>query len=296
MRRRDPQTDWQRQGLRERPPTRVDGRGAGWRRMTRARASAPIVILAVSTVMGFLGSNASVLAYDADMGYGPLAHADLPFVDRSSWAPAILGLLVLAAATWRLGFRGAMIAMFGFGIGGPISFGILSPWSAEPPERLGCCDAVRPMQALSSAIAAVSLFLVVPAATLAIRRIWRRFHPVATLEPGPSSAMTYLKPADRSTPVDAGGVQLLVLLGWMPTGITAIFAGVIVGLLTGNVSRAAGVVVGGTLLGWIAMLLLVFTVGNWLEQDGLLPRSGLFEAISVVFGVVVTIVFAVSIA
>ena len=264
--------------------------------MTRARASAPIVILAVSALMGFLGSNASVLAYDAEMGYGPLAHADWPFVDRLSWAPALLGLLVLAAATWRLGVRGALIALSGFAIGGPLSFGILSPWSAEPPERLGCCDAVRPMQALSSAIAAVSLFLVVPAATLAIRRISRRFHPVETLEPGPSPVTTYPKPADRSTPVDAGAVQLLVLLGWMPTGITAILAGVIVGLLTGNVGRAVGVVVGGTLLGWLAMLLLVFTVGNWLEQDGLLPRSGLFEAVAVVFGVVVTIVFAANIA
>jgi hypothetical protein len=37
---------------------------------------------------------------------------------------------------------------------------------------------------------------------------------------------------------------------------------------------------------------LVFTVGNFLQQEGLLRRAGVFETISVVFGIVVTIAFA----
>lgn len=102
--------------------------------------------------------------------------------------------------------------------------------------------------------------------------------------------------AKESTAEHVRAVQLLVFLGWMPTGLTAIISGVIVGFLTGNIGSALVVVVGGTLVGWIAMLLLIFTVGNDLEQNRSLGRPGVFEAISVVFGVIVTIVFAAYVA
>ena len=97
---------------------------------------------------------------------------------------------------------------------------------------------------------------------------------------------------DRAIARDAGAVQLLIFLGWIPTGIAAMVSGVIVGLQTGNAGSALIVVVGGTLVGWIAMLVLVFTVGHLLEEHGLLGRTPLFEGISVVLGILVTIAFA----
>ncbi len=261
--------------------------------MKRANAArAGLITLAVSALAGFLGSNASVLAYDARKGHGPLAGVDWPGVAYVSWAPAVLAVLVFAIVTWQFGFRGALIALAGFAIGGPVLFGVLSPWSPEPPERLVCCDGVRSLQSFSSVIAGIGVFLIVPATTLAVRRMWRRLHPVDTPELAPSAEITNDTPADGRAASDAGAVQLLVLLGWVPTGITAIISGVIVGILTGNIGSALIVVVGGTLLGWIAMLLLVFTVGNVLEQNRLLGKAGVFEAISAVFGVLVTIAFA----
>jgi hypothetical protein len=91
---------------------------------------------------------------------------------------------------------------------------------------------------------------------------------------------------------DAGAVQLLIFLGWIPTGLTAIISGLFVGLQTGNIGNALIVIVGGTLIGWIAMLVVVFTVGNVLEQNGLLGPVGVFEAICAVLGILATIVFA----
>ncbi len=102
--------------------------------------------------------------------------------------------------------------------------------------------------------------------------------------------------AKESAAQHVRAVQLLLFLGWVPTGLTAIISGVIVGFLTGNIGSALAVIVGGTLVGWIAMLVLVFTVGNDLEQNGSIGRPGVFEAISVVFGVIVTIAFAAYIA
>ncbi len=102
--------------------------------------------------------------------------------------------------------------------------------------------------------------------------------------------------ARESTAQHVRSVQILLFLGWMPTGLTAIISGVIVGFLTGNIGSAVVVVVGGTLVGWIAMLLLIFTVGNDLEQNRSIGRPGVFEAISVVFGIIVTIAFAAYIA
>ena len=99
-------------------------------------------------------------------------------------------------------------------------------------------------------------------------------------------------PGDGSGTRDAGAVQLLIFLGWIPTGLTAIISGLFVGLQTGNIGNALIVIVGGTLIGWIAMLVVVFTVGNVLEQNGLLGPVGVFEAICAVLGILATIVFA----
>jgi hypothetical protein len=109
-------------------------------------------------------------------------------------------------------------------------------------------------------------------------------------ERDPRDDMTSL--VEDSAARDTGAVQLLIFLGWIPTGITAIISGVIVGLQTGNFGSALLVIVGGTLVGWIAMLVLVFTVGHALEQNGLLGRAPVFEGISVVLGILATIAFA----
>ena len=163
-----------------------------------------------------------VLAYDAAKGHGPLARADWPLANQLSWAPAVLAVIVFAVATWQLGIRGALLALVGFAIGGPILFNLLSPWSAEPQEALVCCDGVRPLQAFSSSIAGVSVFLLVPVATLAVRRVWRRSRPAAMPELGPPDGMTDHGTADASVRYDPGAIQLLILLGWLPTGVTAI--------------------------------------------------------------------------
>lgn len=103
---------------------------------------------------------------------------------------------------------------------------------------------------------------------------------------------TSSKTRPKSSAPDAGLVQLLILLGWVPTGITALVCGVVIGLGKGSLVGAVVAVVAGTLVGWIAILVLVFTVGWYLEQHGRLGRHGIFEATGLAFGVLVTVAIA----
>lgn len=86
-------------------------------------------------------------------------------------------------------------------------------------------------------------------------------------------------------------MQMFIFLGWVPTGIAAVITGVIVGFQTGDIGRAMLVIVGGTLVGWVAMLVVAFTVGHVLEQNGLLGRAPVFEGICLVLGVLAAIAF-----
>jgi hypothetical protein len=67
---------------------------------------------------------------------------------------------------------------------------------------------------------------------------------------------------------DPGTAQAFLFLGWVPPLITSLVAGVIVGIRTGSLGALAQVVIGGTLAGYIASLVLLFTVGHRLEQRG----------------------------
>ena len=65
---------------------------------------------------------------------------------------------------------------------------------------------------------------------------------------------------------DPGTAQAFILLGWIPPLITAAIGSVIVGLRTGSLGALAAVLIGGTLAGYIASLVILFTVGHSLEQ------------------------------
>ena len=73
--------------------------------------------------------------------------------------------------------------------------------------------------------------------------------------------------ADRASALeDPGTAQAFILLGWIPPLITAAIGGVIVGYRTGTLGALAVVVIGGTLAGYIASLVILFTFGHSLEQ------------------------------
>ena len=61
---------------------------------------------------------------------------------------------------------------------------------------------------------------------------------------------------------DTGTVHAFFLLGWIPPAVAAIVGGVVVAFATGNVLAFFGVALGGTLAGYVAALVLIFTIGN----------------------------------
>ncbi len=67
---------------------------------------------------------------------------------------------------------------------------------------------------------------------------------------------------------DPGTGQAFILLGWIPPLITAAIGSVIVGLRTGSLGALAAVLIGGTVAGYIASLVILFSVGHSLEQRG----------------------------
>jgi hypothetical protein len=74
---------------------------------------------------------------------------------------------------------------------------------------------------------------------------------------------------DQATELeDAGTAQAFIFLGWVPPLITAVIGGVIVALRTGSLGALVMVVIGGTLAGYIASLVILFTVGRSLEHRG----------------------------
>ena len=81
--------------------------------------------------------------------------------------------------------------------------------------------------------------------------------------------------ADRTTELeDPGTAQAFIFLGWLPPLITAVVGGVIVGLRTGSLGALVLVLIGGTIAGYLASLVILFTVGRSLEQR----RAGSFVA------------------
>jgi hypothetical protein len=75
-------------------------------------------------------------------------------------------------------------------------------------------------------------------------------------------------PSRRTALDDPGTAQRMLFLGWLPPAVTALVAGVIVALLTGDPWAFVTVLVAGTLVGYIVGLSLMFTVGFRLERRG----------------------------
>lgn len=85
---------------------------------------------------------------------------------------------------------------------------------------------------------------------------------------------------------DPGTAQAVIFLGWIPPVVVALLGGVIVGFRTGSLGALVVVVIGGTLAGYIASLIILFTVGHSLQQR----RAG--SLVAKVFVILVVIVGA----
>jgi hypothetical protein len=96
---------------------------------------------------------------------------------------------------------------------------------------------------------------------------------------------------------DPGTAQVLLFVGWIPPAITSLIAGVIVAFRTGSLGALVVVVIGGTLVGYIASLVVLFTVGHMLEQQGVGRRvANAFVVLDVAVGVVAALVIAAQVA
>jgi hypothetical protein len=141
-----------------------------------------LVPLAIASIGGFVIWAGTMLVYDANGGQGPLAAIGGWPIARfaSIFCGYVLGPLIYAVATWRLGLRGAFIALAGVVFLGPALF-VNSPWQTVNAEaRYGYYDEGRGWIELGLAMFGVGWFLVVPAITLVARMVWRRIRrPVA---------------------------------------------------------------------------------------------------------------------
>ena len=96
---------------------------------------------------------------------------------------------------------------------------------------------------------------------------------------------------------DTGTFQAFILMGWILPAVTSLIAGVIVAFMTGSLGALVVIVIGGTLVGYIASLVVLFTVGHMLEQRGVGARvANAFLVIDVAVGVIAALVVAVLVA
>lgn len=77
---------------------------------------------------------------------------------------------------------------------------------------------------------------------------------------------------------DGGSTQAVLFIGWFPAGVVAAVAGVIVTLAEWNLWALPVVLVTGTLLGWLATVVLFFGILEFHTRHHLSSRvaSGLF--------------------
>ena len=102
--------------------------------------------------------------------------------------------------------------------------------------------------------------------------------------------------ARRTVLEDTGTGCAFLLLGWVPPLVAAVVGGVVVWLRTGSLGALGAVVVGGTLAGYVVSVLLLFSIGHLLEQQGVGHRvANAFVMFVLVFGVVAAIAVAISV-
>jgi hypothetical protein len=103
-------------------------------------------------------------------------------------------------------------------------------------------------------------------------------------------------PVDRTVLEDSGTAQVLLFMGWIPPLIVAVVSGVVVAFRTGSLGSFFAVVIGGTLAGYIASLVVLFSVGHSLEQGGVGPRMAkVFVGVVLVIGVLATLWVAITV-
>ena len=76
-----------------------------------------------------------------------------------------------------------------------------------------------------------------------------------------------------ATPPKESSVDYAILLA---PAIAAVIGGVIVAYRTGELWRLAVVAIGGTILGYVACLTVLFTVGHALEREGILRGRAVY--------------------
>jgi hypothetical protein len=93
---------------------------------------------------------------------------------------------------------------------------------------------------------------------------------------------------------DPGMAQVLLFVGWIPPAVTALVGGVVLGLRTGSVGTLAVVAICGTLVGYIASLTVLFTLGRYLELRRVRGRlATAFLVLDVAVGVAGAIAIAI---
>lgn len=93
---------------------------------------------------------------------------------------------------------------------------------------------------------------------------------------------------------DPGTTQIMLFVGWIPPAVAALIAGIIVAIRTGNLWALAVVAVGGTVVGHITSLTVLFTIGWYLQRRrvrGWAVRA--FILIDVAVGVVAAVAIAI---
>lgn len=80
------------------------------------------------------------------------------------------------------------------------------------------------------------------------------------------------RPEDYTVLKDSGLGCAFILGGWIPPLVAAGVSGVIVALRTGSLGDLAQVLIGGTVAGYVASLIILFTVGHLLERRGVGAR------------------------
>lgn len=151
--------------------------------MAQRAATAPrglLVVLAVAALAGFVLVAQIVFSHNATVyGVGPLAGLSGSQIDVLEWYQVILGCAIFAAATWRFGVVGALVAFAGYAIVGPL-LADMSPLSDEPSVlsvRTECCDALRGWADGGAALGGVFFLFLVTPITLVARWMWRLLRP-----------------------------------------------------------------------------------------------------------------------
>ena len=106
-----------------------------------------------------------------------------------------------------------------------------------------------------------------------------------------------LCPACFTTLDDGGSTQIVLLMGWLPAGVVAAIAGVVVALAEWNLLALPVVLVVGTLLGWLATVVLFFGILEYhnTHHFGADLASGLFISTYLLVGPLVACAVAVAV-